>query len=182
MGISGVSQVQRGVRVVGVGAGVGDGPACVIVLGGRARRDRHGILAGALGRRVATAAALVIACDVPIVVATGGCVWDGEVEADVMAEALERAGVPASRIVRERCALTTRDNARYAARVLFRRGIDEGVIVTCGWHLPRAVALFRREGMRVEGHAAEGEPRVAWARRAWRWGRERMAMRLDGVA
>jgi len=178
MGISGVSQVQQAAR--SRGAREESGP--VIVLGGRARRNRDGLLVGALGRRVATAAALVIARDAPMVVASGGCVWDGEVEADVMAEALERAGVPASRIVRERCALTTRDNARYAARVLFRRGIDDGVIVTCGWHLPRAVALFRREGIRAEGYAAEGEPHVAWTRRAWRWGRERVAMRLDGVA
>ncbi len=158
------------------------GEGALVVLGGRIRRDHGGALVGAVGRRVATAAKVAIARDVAIVVATGGCVWDGRVEADAMAEGLERAGVPAARIVRERCALTTRDNARYAARVLSRHGIDDSLIVTCAWHLPRAVALFRREGIRVEGIAADGEPTVGVARRVWRWGRERVSMRLDGVA
>ena len=164
------------------GEGAGDKCAALVVLGGRVRRGADGRLVGALGRRVATAARVAVARDAAVVVATGGCVWDGLVEADAMAEALVRAGVPAARIVRERCSLSTRDNARYAARVLHRHGIGDATIVTCGWHLPRAVALFRREGIRVEGIAADGEPDVVWAKRALRWGRERLAMRFDGVA
>jgi uncharacterized SAM-binding protein YcdF (DUF218 family) len=162
------------------GAGYLAGPA-IVVLGGRVRVGHGGDLRGALGRRVATAARMALESDA-IVVASGGCVWSGLVEADAMAAALERAGVPAARIVRERCSLSTRDNARYAARVLTRRGIGDATIVTSAWHLPRALALFRREGVRVEGRAAEGEPHVRWTRRLWRWGRERIAMRLDGLA
>lgn len=162
-------------------AACGEKPRAVVVLGGRVRADASGLgLAGALGRRVAKAAEIALACDA-IVVASGGCVWDGRVEADAMAAALVRAGVPASRVVRERCSLSTRDNARYAARVLFRRGIDEATVVTCAWHLPRALRLFVREGVRAEG-AAAADPDAGWARAAWRWGRERVAMRVDGVA
>jgi len=160
----------------------------VVVLGGRIRAAADGtradasplVLLGAVGRRVATAADLARTSGA-IVVASGGCVWDGRVEADAMADALERAGVPSARIVRERCSLSTRDNARYTARALFRRGIDEATIVTCSWHLARAVALFRAEGIRATGYAAEGEPQVGIAKRVWRWGRERVSMRWDGV-
>jgi uncharacterized SAM-binding protein YcdF (DUF218 family) len=161
----------HGPHAVGVGT--------IVVLGGRIRASSDGALLGAVGRRVRTAAS--IAGDA-IVVASGGCVWDGRVEADAMADALVRLGVARERIVRERCSLSTRDNARFVASVLSRRGIDEATIVTCSWHLARAVALFRREGIRAIGHAADGEPRVGIAKRVWRWGRERVSMRLDGVA
>lgn len=106
-----------------------------------------------MARRIAAGARAYREGRAPIVVACGGRAWgaSGEVEADVMARALEAGGVPASALVRERCSFDTRDNARFAAALLARRGVGSVVVVTCAWHLPRASELFRRAGLEVEG-------------------------------
>jgi uncharacterized SAM-binding protein YcdF (DUF218 family) len=102
------------------------------------------------------------------VVACGGRAWQGRVEADELARLLEEAGVPAEKIVRERCSLDTFENAKFAAELLRRRGIEHVVVVTCAWHLARATALFRRAGLEVEGAAVEPPPTSVVRRAYWR--------------
>ena len=116
-----------------------------------------------------------------LVVASGGRLWRGVAEADGLARELARLGVPDAAIVRERLSLSTRDNARYTAEVLRKRRIESVLLVTCAWHLPRARALFEREGLAVEPVGAE-DPSASLVSRAYRWARERVAARLDGVA
>jgi uncharacterized SAM-binding protein YcdF (DUF218 family) len=158
----------------------------IVVLGCAVKRvnvgaDRSELAPGAARRRVEAAAAAYARGDAETVIASGGRAWRGIVEADALRDALVRAGVPEGRVVRERCSFNTRENARYVARLMRRRGEDDVELVTCHWHLPRAAALFRAEGLRVREVAAEG-PEASWIERTWRWGRERIAMRLDGVA
>ncbi len=150
----------------------------LVVLGCRLAWSRHGQLGGAVGRRVRAAADLFHGERCSLIVASGGRVWDDVVEADAMRDALVRLGVPASRIVRERCSQTTRDNARFTSALLSRMSIDRTLLVTCDWHAPRASALFRKCGLRVEVAAARS-PRAGLLTRAWRWGRERAATRID---
>ncbi|MDB4993942.1 MAG: Peptidyl-prolyl cis-trans isomerase [Myxococcaceae bacterium] len=113
-----------------------------------------------------------------VVVATGGRAWDGLVEADAIAAALALAGVPAASILRERCSHSTRDNARYTALMLERRGIRDVVIVTCGFHLARARVHFERAGLRVTREVSAGEPTHGLARRRYVAGREKVALFL----
>ena len=141
-----------------------------------------GRLSGALGRRTSAGARwFALAGDAPLLVASGGRVWGGRIEAESMQTELVLSGVPAAKIVCERCSLSTRDNARYTAALLWRRGLSRVLVVTCGWHLPRAVALFRAQGLDVTGAAAEPEKRATPLVRIYRWGREHVASRLDGV-
>ncbi|HXN30415.1 MAG TPA: YdcF family protein [Polyangiaceae bacterium] len=149
----------------------------IVVLGCPVRLDASGRLCqrSALARRL-DAAALAYAQrggERTIVVASGGHHWGGLVEADVMARELARRNVPARAIVRERCSLTTRDNARFAAETLTRRGINAAAVVSCEWHLPRALALFRRAGVRADGVVAR-EYGTPWPKRFWRRGLERL--------
>jgi uncharacterized SAM-binding protein YcdF (DUF218 family) len=108
-----------------------------------------------------------------VLIATGGRSWDGEIEADAMAEALLRLGVPAEVIVRERASLTTRDNARYTAASCARRQIGRVAIVTCGWHLARAKIHFEDAGLEVAGLVSAGGSEAGWGTRAWIDGKER---------
>ena len=95
-----------------------------------------------------------------------------------MAAELLAEGVPSGAILRERCSFSTRENARYTARLLARRGVADAVVVTCSWHLPRAMRAFRREGIRAEGLGVPA-PRMSPVRRAFYGARETIAMWLD---
>ena len=114
-----------------------------------------------------------------LVLCAGGRAWSGRVEADAFAAELSARGVPAARIVRERCSMTTGENARYAAALLARRGISRVRLVTCAWHLPRAAAHFRRVGLEVF-ELPVASPGSALSHAA-RWTRERAAVWLDGL-
>jgi uncharacterized SAM-binding protein YcdF (DUF218 family) len=148
----------------------------VVILGCRVVRDgATGRLVGALSRRVEMGAAIARDEGTARVVVAGGRAWNGVVEADAMAEGLERAGIAVGRVERERRSWSTRQNASYVAAIL---GAGRIAVVTCDWHLPRAVELFRKHGFDVLGVPVPTPPCAASAR-VWRWGRERVATLLD---
>ena len=101
-------------------------------------------------------------------IACGGRTWRGEVEADALASRLVAAGVPDDHILRERASLDTLENAQFARGILGRHGLTEArvTIVTCAWHLPRALRLFEGTGLRVEGVGVE-PPSASRTRRAY---------------
>ena len=113
-----------------------------------------------------------------VVVATGGRAWKGRLEADVLFRLLAARGVPEKRIARERCSLSTRGNARFTAGILHRTGLHRIALVTCDWHMPRAMALFTRVGFDVLPVGVPGpDPGYLW--RLYRAAHERVAMRID---
>lgn len=166
-------------------------PRAILVLGGKLTPAGRPSLA--LDRRCRAAAEEAARWrDVPVIVC-GGRRWGGVVEADAMAAALAGLGVDHARIERERLSLTTVENLiegsararRRAARAsLDHRELGDAplAIVTCDWHLPRALSIAAALGIRAVGVPAPGSKagRVAgWLRRA----RERVQTRIDvGVA
>lgn len=141
-----------------------------------------------LARRARAAAEAYRSRGATLAVACGGRSWAGLVEADEIARMLRERGVPAEAIVRERCSLDTRDNARFAAALLGRRGIGRIVLVTCTWHLPRAERAFRAAGLEVEGVGVEPPDatflqRLYWSQRerlsSWNDARRRKTARIE---
>ena len=128
----------------------------------------------ALSRRAEAALATYHARGAILALACGGRSWDGVVEADELSRRLVAGGVPADSVVRERCSLDTRDNARFAATLLTRRGLSRVVLVTCSWHLPRAERAFRAAGLEVKGVGVEPPPST-WLQRLYRQERERLS-------
>jgi uncharacterized SAM-binding protein YcdF (DUF218 family) len=55
-------------------------------------------------------------------------------------------GVPEASIVRELCSLSTVENAVYSAELLRALGFVRPGLVTCDWHMRRAIACFERAG------------------------------------
>ena len=151
----------------------------IVVLGCRPYRDggEGGPLKGALARRVREAARLFLRGGAEMVITTGGCRFNGEVEAEAMAGELASLGVPRARIVREMCGMSTRENAAYSVALMRKQGIDHAIVVTCKWHMPRAAALFRREGVVVDEAPVHG-PAPSWVVRIHRTLHERFAMRF----
>ena len=142
-------------------------PTVVCVLGCRAG-------SATLARRAKAAAEIYERRGASLVVACGGRAWNDLVEADALARMLREGGVPPDAIVRERCSLDTRDNARFAAAMLGRRGIGRVLLVTCTWHLPRAERAFRAAGLEVEGIGVDPPEPTLLQRLYWRQ-RERLS-------
>ncbi len=147
----------------------------LVLLGSRVAA---GALPGAAARRVARATDAFFAGLAPRVVVTGGRVWEGRVEADRLADELAANGVPRERLLLERESRTTLDNAVLTARLLAPLGYRRVGLVSCDWHLARALWSFRREGFEAEAVPAPSPP-IPGHRLALRALRERGAWVFD---
>jgi uncharacterized SAM-binding protein YcdF (DUF218 family) len=128
-----------------------------------------------LARRARVGAEAYLQRGSKLALVCGGRSWAGLVEADELARMMVLGGVPREAIVRERCSLDTRDNARFAAALLERRGLSRVVLVTCEWHLPRAERLFRAAGLDVTPGIGIPPPSPTTTQRLYWAARERFA-------
>ena len=94
----------------------------------------------------------------PILV-TGGAPFGGRPEGETMKEVVERDFGGKVKWV-ERASRDTAENAAYSARLLRADGISRIALVSHGWHLPRAVELFERQGLEVLPAPTGSTPRV----------------------
>jgi uncharacterized SAM-binding protein YcdF (DUF218 family) len=133
----------------------------------------------ALARRARAARDVFVSRGASLVVTCGGRDWSGRIEADELARMLEDGGVPREVILRERSSRDTYENAAYASRLLAARGLNDVVVVTCSWHLPRAVMLFERTGLRVVEGVGAPPPNPTLLSRAWWAARERVSSWKD---
>jgi len=115
-----------------------------------------GRVTGAASRRVAAAAAAYRDGIAPRVVASGGRRWGQQIEARVLGSRLVDAGVPEDAIALEMCSLSTRENALFAAAILRRIGARSAAVVTCPWHMARALANFEQAGIAAVAIPAHG--------------------------
>jgi uncharacterized SAM-binding protein YcdF (DUF218 family) len=147
----------------------------LVLLGCRVASDA---LPGPARRRVDAAAAAFAAGLAPRVAVTGGKRWGATIEAEELARALCVAGVPSDAILCERASTNTFENARFTAKLLAPLGVHRVGLVTCDWHLPRALWNFRRAGLSAEPLPAVS-PEVAASERALRMLGERAAFLHD---
>ena len=89
----------------------------------------------------------------PFVLLTGGTVPGfGEKlmpEADAAKILLEDWGVPSSAILVETQSRNTHENALYSRPILHAKNARRVLLVTSAFHMPRAFAIFRKEGIDV---------------------------------
>ncbi len=139
---------------------------------------RHGQLSPAAQRRVERAALAYHEHGPTRVLAAGGKRWHGHRECEVFARGLIERGVLAEHVVLELDSLTTRGNAAGVARLLAAEAPLTLGLVTCDWHMPRALWLFRRAGLRVTPLPAP-TPSSSLRAKWWRGARERLSLALD---
>ena len=137
-------------------------------------------LPGAALRRVERAARAYHEEGAELLIASGGKAWAGVKECELFAQGLIERGVPAERVLQERESMTTRGNARGVLELLRGRDVKRLGVVTCDWHLPRALRLFRRLGMAPIPVAARSPVRPLPLVAA-RYLRERGSLLLDLV-
>jgi uncharacterized SAM-binding protein YcdF (DUF218 family) len=153
--------------------------SAIVVLGCRLLPD--GTLSSAGRRRVQRGLEAYAAGVAPVVIVTGGPRWGGVREADAMREALLAAEVPEGHVIAEPRARSTRENAYYTARLPELGGARTVAVVTCAWHLPRAVRNFRAAGLDPIGLPAR-PPAAGPLTRTRRRVHEIVSSCLDAVA
>jgi uncharacterized SAM-binding protein YcdF (DUF218 family) len=86
----------------------------------------------------------------PLIIVSGGRIqWfgGGRSEAKDMAEILELMGVPPEAIILEPDSLNTYQNAVYTKKILQEKGIERILLVTSAFHMPRSLAIFKKQGI-----------------------------------
>lgn len=78
---------------------------------------------------------------------SGSAAHSPAVEADVMADLAIRMGVPPDRIFRERRALTTWQNLRFALAIMRAHGFATALVISTVEHLPRSRRIARFWGL-----------------------------------
>ncbi len=128
---------------------------CIIVLGGTLGADvlpRQALELTDSSDRVYHAASLYrLGKARSIIVAAGNQPWQTEqvAEADQVYDLLVEWGVPPAAIVLDTLSKNTRENAVNAAALMQSISCEKPLLVTSGWHMPRAVASFRQVGVDV---------------------------------
>lgn len=139
-------------------------PEAVIVLG--AAIVAPGVPGPALVRRVEWGVAVFHARRARHLVLSGGSTGvHAPAEAHLMRDVALTLGVDAGSIVVEDRSRNTFENAIYTGAIIRRRRWRRILVVTDAFHLPRALYIYRRLGLAVEG---EGVPRTQTISRA-RW-------------
>ena len=121
---------------------------------------------GALRRRAETAARAFHDTGAECVIASGGRRWQGVPEASALRDLLVALGVPAARIVRELWSLSTIENASYTVELLRAGSLHRVALVTCDWHMPRALACFVACGVEPSPLESPSPPEGPYARHA----------------
>lgn len=97
--------------------------------------------------RTAVAAMLYQAQRAPVVLLSGAALEGSQSEAEFMAANLRKTGVPATALILEKDSFNTYENALYSARILKERNINRVLLVTSALHMPRAMAVFSKQGL-----------------------------------
>ncbi len=137
-------------------------PDGIIVLGGgmdeTVSEARHALVLGEYGSRMSEAVALARRYPTARMIFTGGngdLVAHATSEADVARRFFEALGVAAGRFQYEDRSRNTDENARFTRDLVRPKPGERFFLVTSGFHMPRAIGVFRKAGFNVVGWPAD---------------------------
>lgn len=107
-------------------------------------------------------------------------------EGQEMREYLISRGVPAEQILADTVSFNTRQNIRNAIALLEGHSVENILIVTSDYHLPRSLALARDEGLNASGLGSPTKPEF-WVKNHFRealswlkyWGQKYLHLPLE---
>src|SRR5690606_12335106 len=94
----------------------------------------------------------------PLIVVSGAALEGNVSEAQIMANSLKQQDIPESAVLMESRSFTTHENAVYTAEKLKQRDIKRILLVTSALHMPRAMAVFKKQG--ISAVAAPSAPQI----------------------
>jgi uncharacterized SAM-binding protein YcdF (DUF218 family) len=128
----------------------------IVVLGGStnaAQYPRPLVEIGGAGDRILYAAYLFKLGKAPFILLSGGNIeWQGtqnSTPATEMAEIMGMLGVPQDVLWLQDKSQNTHEDATYSSKMLAEKGAHRILLVTSALHMPRSVALFKKQGLEV---------------------------------
>ncbi|MDL2408745.1 ElyC/SanA/YdcF family protein [Rhizobium calliandrae] len=129
---------------------------CMIVLGGATQNEvttaRGGYELDSAGDRLIETLRLAQKFPQARVVVSGG---DGSISGNYEGDAVisERffvaLGLPKSRLIEDTTSRTTFENAVNTKELLAKNGLSDCLLITSGFHMPRSVGIFRKQGIDI---------------------------------
>ena len=95
----------------------------------------------------------------------GALLTDEPPEAEVLSRFAETLGVARERLVLETRSRSTRENALFSQALAGARPGERWLLVTSGWHMPRAIGAFRQAGFPVTAYPVDYRTRGPQDRR-----------------
>ncbi len=130
--------------------------AAIVVLGGgteSAMAPRTDVEVNSAGDRLIHAADLYHEGAAPLLILSGGKIdWMESIEnspASDMRKIMLKLGVPDDALILQPKSRNTYEDALYSAELLKEKGIKNIILVTSAMHMPRSVALFKKQGLEV---------------------------------
>jgi len=129
----------------------------IIVLGAQVRPE--GVPSEALRRRLTVALERYAASPVPIICCGAQGPREPIPEGDFMRQWLLERGVMPAHAISENASTDTMQNIRNAKQIMADLNLSRPLVVTSDYHLPRALAICRRYGLKATGAASPSVPR-----------------------
>jgi uncharacterized SAM-binding protein YcdF (DUF218 family) len=141
-------------------------PDGIVVLGGGITPDvseaRPEVALNEAAERVTAAVALARRYPAARIVYSGGSstlLFDEGSEAASAVRILESLGVPPERVIAEEQARNTVENAVFSMLLAMPQPGERWLLVTSGYHMPRAIGVFRKAGFPVEAYPVDWRTR-----------------------
>ena len=111
--------------------------------------DGEGQLSADATNRLVMGLRLHKALGLPIILSAGKVFSYSASEADIAYRLLKASGVEEKYLIKENRSRNTAGNATFTKEICEKQKYDKVILVTSAYHMPRSVALFKREGMNV---------------------------------
>ncbi len=133
----------------------------ILVLGGMidpVSSKAHNIEINDCFERLTAAAELYHTGVAPLIIVSSGSgniAYPDQKEAPFMTELLQLMEVPGTAIIQENKSRNTHENIVYSKKILEDLHLSNILLVTSAWHLPRAIAICKKQGIAVTPYSTD---------------------------
>ena len=142
----------------------------IIMLGGGAINniadiDGDGQVSGYVANRMLSVMRLSNQLDLPVILSGGKVFADTGREADIEQRIFKGMGINENKLILEDQSRNTVENARNSKEIMQRYGFSRPILVTSGFHMPRSMLIFKREGFEPVPYVTDYQlsGKLAWS-------------------
>lgn len=141
----------------------------IIMLGGGAINVEDiggdGQVSGYVANRMLTVYRLHKNLDLPIILSGGKVFEDTGREADIEKRIFSDMGIRDQDLLLENQSRNTIENVKYTKVIMEENGLQNPIVVTSGFHIPRAILIFEQENIPVKAYVSDYQisDNISWS-------------------